>query len=206
MGLGIRNIGGQDRWVLLRFIFEGTFPGDPAGTLLDIAPVALGEFNEALIHVDAVTDLVRFSWNGVELYNAVTATDWNGAVGYAEFGASNYWGEGGTSTVTYDWVGYGPGYIPVIPGDYNNDGKVDSADYVVWRKNEGTMNILPNNPIGGTIDADQYNQWRAHFGQTTPPGGAGQSEAAVPEPATVVLLLWPLWQALRSGKTKLRFL
>jgi len=42
----------------------------------------------------------------------VTPTDWGGPVGYAEFGASNYWGEGGTSAVTYDWVGYGPNYIP----------------------------------------------------------------------------------------------
>ena len=91
--------------MLVRFI-EGS-------TILNLTPVVLGEFNEALIHIDANTDLVRFSWNGAELYNAVTAADaYNSADGYAEFGASTYWGQGATSTVTFDWVGYGPAYVP----------------------------------------------------------------------------------------------
>jgi hypothetical protein len=75
--------------------------------------------------------------------------------------------------------------IPILVGDYNNDGKVDAADYVVWRKNEGTMNMLPNDPIGGTIGSAQYNQWRAHFGNMAGAGGfAGQT---VPEPTMQVL-------------------
>ncbi|MCI0332864.1 MAG: PEP-CTERM sorting domain-containing protein [Planctomycetes bacterium] len=75
-----------------------------------------------------------------------------------------------------------------IPGDYNNDGAVDAADYVVWRKNSGTGATLPNDPLGGTIDADQYNQWRANFGRTAT-GGNGSAASAVPEPATAALLL-----------------
>lgn len=109
ISVGIRNIGGQDRWTLLRFIHDSNNPG--MGNLLDIAPVVIGQFNEALIHIDRTTDLVRFSWNGVERYNSVTPTDHSGE-GYPEFGASNFWAEGGTSVVTYDWVGYGTGYIP----------------------------------------------------------------------------------------------
>ena len=109
VGVGIRNIGGVDRWALVRFIYDRGNPG--AGTLADLAPVVLGKFNEAVIHIDRTTDLVRFGWNGVELYNAVTPTDHSGD-GYPEFGASNYWGEGGTSIVTYDWVGYAPGFVP----------------------------------------------------------------------------------------------
>ena len=42
--------------------------------------------------------------------------------------------------------------VPAIPGDFNHDGTVDAADYVVWRKTDGT-------PAG-------YNTWRTHFGQT----------------------------------------
>src|SRR5205085_2633394 len=44
-----------------------------------------------------------------------------------------------------------------INGDYNNDGKVDAADYVVWRKYAGTTHTLPNDPTGGTIGIAQYN-------------------------------------------------
>jgi hypothetical protein len=109
ISIGIRNVAGQDRWTLLRFIHDSNNPG--MGNLLDIAPVVLGQFNDALIHIDRTTDLVRFSWNGVERYNAITPTDHNGE-GYPEWGASNFWSPGGTSVVTYDWVGYGVGYIP----------------------------------------------------------------------------------------------
>jgi T5SS/PEP-CTERM-associated repeat protein len=75
-----------------------------------------------------------------------------------------------------------------IPGDYNQNGIVDAADYVVWRKNAGTMNSLPNDPIGGTIGQNQYNQWRARFGQTTGGGSGASVNAAVPEPATLLML------------------
>ncbi|MEX2307915.1 MAG: hypothetical protein WD738_10005 [Pirellulales bacterium] len=74
-----------------------------------------------------------------------------------------------------------------LPGDYNDDGKVDAADYVVWRKNHGTSNTLPNDPHGGTIGTDQYNTWRANFGSMA--GGASLSQAAVPEPASLTLLI-----------------
>jgi autotransporter-associated beta strand protein len=63
-----------------------------------------------------------------------------------------------------------------LPGDFNLDGKVDAADYVVWRKNPG--GFPPN----------AYETWRANFGN--PPGvGAGLNEGAVPEPAAAVLVI-----------------
>jgi hypothetical protein len=65
-----------------------------------------------------------------------------------------------------------------LAGDINEDGAVDSADYVAWRKNGGTL--------------QQYHLWKANFGQTAG-SGAGElgtlaSHVAIPEPAT----LWPL--------------
>jgi autotransporter-associated beta strand protein len=64
----------------------------------------------------------------------------------------------------------------VLPGDYNNDGKVNAADYVVWRKNPGAF------------PPDAYDTWRANFGN--PPGsGAGLDAGAVPEPGTMLVLL-----------------
>ena len=77
-----------------------------------------------------------------------------------------------------------------LPGDYNGDGSVDAADYVVWRKNDGTNNTLPNDLIGGTIGPAQYNQWRANFGQSV--GNGSLSDAAVPEPASALRLSWLL--------------
>lgn len=77
---------------------------------------------------------------------------------------------------------------PVLAGDYNNNGTVDAADYVVWRNNAGTSNPLPNDPLGGTIGASQYNQWRSHFGQTAG-SGAALGAGAVPEPGALVLAI-----------------
>jgi hypothetical protein len=77
----------------------------------------------------------------------------------------------------------------LLPGDYNQNGAVDAADYVVWRKNNGTTNTLTNDPFGGTIGQAQYNNWRAHFGQTAGSGSGINTNAAVPEPTTLVLLM-----------------
>jgi autotransporter-associated beta strand protein len=79
----------------------------------------------------------------------------------------------------------------ILPGDFNDDDKVDAADYVMWRNNEGTFAILANDPYFGTeIDADQYNIWRANFGNTIPGSGGGAGlPGAVPEPGAILLAL-----------------
>ena len=66
--------------------------------------------------------------------------------------------------------------VPAIPGDFNHDGTVDAADYVVWRKNPG-----------GIYTQADYNTWRANFGQTVDDSSA--SNATVPEPAAAWLLV-----------------
>ena len=66
-------------------------------------------------------------------------------------------------------------------GDFNNDGTVDASDYVVWRNGLGTI-----------YTQNDYNVWRARFGQTAGSGSAlpsaGPLPSAVPEPATFALL------------------
>jgi hypothetical protein len=74
-----------------------------------------------------------------------------------------------------------------LTGDYNDDGVVNAADYVVWRNNENTANVLPNDEIGGTIGQDHYDQWANNFGDGLG-SGSGQLSAAVPEPSVVQLL------------------
>lgn len=73
---------------------------------------------------------------------------------------------------------------PANPGDYNDDGIVNAADYVVWRNAVGTSAVLANDAIGGTIGQNHYDQWRSNFGKS---GGVGT--VAVPEPVTWCLML-----------------
>jgi hypothetical protein len=77
----------------------------------------------------------------------------------------------------------------VAPGDYNDDGTVDMADYVVWRKNLGQVVTLPNRDIdnSGPISMADYESWAASFGLSIAGLGSG-SQAAIPEPASATLL------------------
>ncbi len=82
-------------------------------------------------------------------------------------------------------VGFTP---PAVPGDFNQDGAVDAADYVTWRENIDTTNELPNdNDLGVPIGTGHYDLWRQNFGNTPPPGSGSLS--AVPEPSGLVSLI-----------------
>jgi hypothetical protein len=77
-----------------------------------------------------------------------------------------------------------------VPGDYNNNGTVDAADYVVWRKGGPLQNEVPGVTPGATT-AEDYTAWRARFGTHTHTGaGAGSAlvSGAVPEPATFIYI------------------
>jgi hypothetical protein len=106
----------------------------------------------------------------------------------------------GTASVWYDGIGYARVLAIDLAGDYNNDGLVNAADYVVWRNNEGTDNLLPNDPIGGTIGNDQYELWFENFGSIATDGEP--SLAHVPEPVTGLLLACGLISSLRCRTAK----
>ena len=74
-----------------------------------------------------------------------------------------------------------------VQGDYNGNGIVDAADYVLWR-NGGPLQNEVNTP--GVVDASDYTAWRARFGNTS--GSGSLTGAAVPEPATFGLLILAL--------------
>lgn len=67
---------------------------------------------------------------------------------------------------------------PGDPGDFNNDGVVDAADYVVWRKGASSR-----------FNATQHAEWRSRFGATSGAGSAALDAATVPEPAGAVLIV-----------------
>jgi WD40 repeat protein len=77
--------------------------------------------------------------------------------------------------------------VPRPLGDFNGDGVVDAADYVVWRKASPT-DTLPNDDTPGVVDASDYADWRANFGKSEPASSAALGTAPVPEPAGVLLL------------------
>ena len=59
------------------------------------------------------------------------------------------------------------GQTVAVPGDYNGNGVVDMADYVLWRNSVG-QSTLNNRGTGitGPVGAADYTFWRSHFGNT----------------------------------------
>jgi autotransporter-associated beta strand protein len=110
------------------------------------------------------------------------------------------WGAAGTTAPFTSPLITGTGRLevthfipPPLAGDFNDDGRVDAADYIVWRMSDGT-------PTG-------YDDWRTNFGRTSTGGGSGsgatQSPASVPEPTSITMLA-VAFAALQLGPRRRR--
>jgi hypothetical protein len=183
-------------------ILEGSGVSDTAGTGGDVATIANpatpsdgtgGEFDSLTPHTlkieivrlaDGLVEVASFI-DGVEiLRDEIKTTD----TGYNVLQPPAF---------SYDYVAFRPTadydyaidnfvvetFTAGVLGDYNNNGKVDAADYVLWR-NGGPLSNEVDTP--GTVNAADYAEWRARFGN--PGSGAGLG-GAIPEPASALLLL-----------------
>jgi hypothetical protein len=76
---------------------------------------------------------------------------------------------------------------PVLPGDYNGDGSVDSSDYILWRKGSGRV-VAPYTGADGSgngiVGSEDYDVWRAHNGQSLA-AASGASLMASVEPGAI---------------------
>jgi hypothetical protein len=77
----------------------------------------------------------------------------------------------------------------VVTGDYNSNGVVDAADYVVWRDSFGQTVLWPGDQAdgdqSGVIDRGDYEFWKQQFGVNVT---SAISPTAVPEPAAFLLM------------------
>jgi hypothetical protein len=80
---------------------------------------------------------------------------------------------------------------PVLPGDYNGDGTVNAADYTLWRNSFGQAGsgLAADGDGNGKIDNGDFDVWRLFFGESAG-GSAANGNAAVPEPSTMLMLLF----------------
>jgi hypothetical protein len=90
-----------------------------------------------------------------------------------------------------------------LPGDFNDDGLVDGADYQLWRAAFGSARDLSADGNGdGVVDGADYVVWRNNF---APSNLTARSDAAfVPEPASI-LLVGTILALAGSRKMRRRF-
>ncbi|HEX4415303.1 MAG TPA: hypothetical protein VH107_16845 [Lacipirellulaceae bacterium] len=123
----------------------------------------------------------------------------------------------GAHDITFEYGALTGGVTSPV-GDYNNNGVVDAADYVVWRDSLGQNIALPNDSTPGTVSQADYDIWRANFGSHGLPApstltrglvhyvtsfsGSGLDSSEVPEPACVVLVVCGLTPMLISRRKR----
>jgi hypothetical protein len=174
------------------------YPGKPAGTN------SIGPLFTSLTSVQDVPwglddSLGNPAWNGAALLASgtfapgLTPDFFAGSTGsvFTTVGTSNSYGNISdpvalTTVVRTNFTSAGD-------ADYNDNGVVDAADYVLWRNTLGQTGAgLPADGDGsGTIDQPDYTLWRSRFGLPGGAGagaGAGLSGSVVPEPASLFLL------------------
>lgn len=141
-----------------------TTSGDLSGSFMNQMDPALGGGNMHLIALDTSTPGMKMGT--ITIASASQAVQ-NGLINIP---------------ITFEVI------AQMLDGDFNEDGTVDAADYVVWRKTNSE-------------DEDAYNLWRTNFGRTLEgSGGAGFGSPSVPEPAAWMLLMLSICLlAMRRG-------
>jgi hypothetical protein len=137
-----------------------------------------GNFNYPIVHefplvVSGVSTDGR-DFEGQLLPNSQYYFDWQfepAADGNLKWSGNVSWIGGRIEVSTID---EGALLIPSVPGDYNHDGSVDAADYVLWREELGQGPGRADGDHNGEVDARDYNIWKASFGHSAAVAHASQ--------------------------------
>jgi hypothetical protein len=155
---------------------EGRFATAANSTLaIDLGGVAAGtQYDQLLVDGPAAlsgtlnVSLLGFTPLAGDTFTILTADSLSGQFTNLSLPANYTWDVNyGATSVALSVTG------PGIIGDFNGDNKVDGADYVVWRKTDGSL--------------QRYLNWRSHYGIGA---GSGTSlNASVPEPSSLFLTM-----------------
>jgi endonuclease I len=88
----------------------------------------------------------------------------------------------------------------VLAGDFNREGAVDTSDYLVWRKTNGSNATAFSGADAdgsGVVDATDLGWWKQNFGMFATPGGSGRSVVPEPEASAMLVALAAAWRTKR---------
>jgi hypothetical protein len=160
-----------------------TASGDVSGSFLDQMDLALGGGNMHLVALNTSTPGMK---SGMITIASNSQAVQNGLV---------------TIQVSYQVVSL------MLTGDYNQNGAIDAADYVLWRDTLGQNVASGTGADGnadGTINDEDYAVWRSHFGESASvnlASTAAGADMAVPEPGTASLLFLAVCLGPAGGVT-----
>jgi hypothetical protein len=151
----------------------------------DVDIIGFNASSEAIVEMDIIGDTLNgYVWRtGPRPANPQVTASGGGALASGKAGLVFKEDDEGTKGVfRYATAQDTPIVETFGPGDFNGDGKVDAADYVVWR-----AGFVPFDPLMPKLRSiytmDDYNIWRANFGAGA---GFGSAVGAVPEPTALL--------------------
>jgi hypothetical protein len=177
------------------------------GATFDIGTTFDAPFNagsEVVVEMDIVgNELSAFAWaaddpNGKPAMPQVTATDTSFTTGVSGIAFAE--DDDLTAGVFRYASAQSTPFIDGVPGDYNNNGVVDGADYVLYRHGGPLANEVSTL---GSVTAEDYDAWRARFGNTAGNGsGSSRGAAAVPEPTGLLFVVVELTGCLITARRR----
>ncbi|HEX2473822.1 MAG TPA: hypothetical protein VHK01_03690 [Lacipirellulaceae bacterium] len=186
VGDGGATVGGDDtgpRITQVDLVSGTIFAGNNTGVFVDPAPLIWGATtttSSGSVSAEGVLGRLTIDTTGMFLgqFDLILNPPSTGPTAFADPGIT-------TNLINGSLV---IGDLPP-PGDYNQDGAVNAADYVVWRKNDGSQT--------------GYDLWRRFFGRIASSGATtgSSSSAAVPEPTDIVIMLIASLAALLRRRT-----
>ena len=89
-----------------------------------------------------------------------------------------------------------------MTGDFNNDGSVDTADYLLWRKSLGQTgaNLAGDGNADNQIDDVDYAMWRSHYGETV--HAEPHTIGTAPEPLAAAIVVEGILLMLSRRRAK----
>ncbi len=128
---------------------------------------------------------VRWKWSGAMTHNAYAVVD--PQLPRYEANYRIYIGNDATGEI---WAEYQPAEITFtfdaqLPSaDFNGDGIVDGADFLVWQREAGGTPVLADGNSDGMVDARDLSLWKTQFGNVA----ALPRSVPVPEPCALEIL------------------
>jgi hypothetical protein len=167
----------------------------PAGSLTTSGWVALDDTESAPDPVGSGWDRVPAS--NSNLLNEVNLTSMTTFAPNNSASLGNVFTVGGVRDISFLYAGPNDSSLRTgivryvtsaggVAGDYNGNGVVDAADYVLWRKGGPLQN---EGRTTGVIDQQDYLFWRARFGASNGAGSGSSlgNGSEVPEPAMMTI-------------------
>jgi hypothetical protein len=158
-----------------------------------VIPLDANGVPEITVEAGELTNVESITLTGNDRFHTNYEIDFDAAgnlyVTHSDAELLEVYSPGGDTIATTSWNGTQFSFDIETPmagltGDFNGNGTVDAADYVLWRNGDALQNEGGVTP--GSATPEDYQTWRTNFGKSG--GGAAGLVAAVPEPGAAALV------------------